>query len=222
MNFKTASLLILAASLIACQGALKPVPTAETGGPDFGKDIAVVVDNHDPTFELNGNWSIVQRSSAHDGDCAWAEFWKNPPDGSIDPAHFASATARPKLAQPGLYEVFAWWCDAGVPGLATKQLVWLCASRGYSCVPIYLNPRENAGRWNSLGTYYLEPDCDVTIRNGETMLGAPPGFETIADGAVVVDAFQFAYRGPRPSTLTPMPDLPRPSPTQAPSGSVTY
>jgi hypothetical protein len=217
MKLKTAALLILGTGLIACRGAFRSGTTPATGGLHPGEDISVVVDNRDPMFELDGNWSIIQPASAYHGDCAWATFWKNPPDGSIDPAHFASATARPKLRQEGLYEVFAWWCDAGMPGVASKQLIWLCASRGYSCVPIYVNPRENAGRWNSLGVYYLEPDCDVTIRNGETMLGAPPGFETIADGAVVIDAFQFVYRGPRPSTLTPVPDLPRPSPTPAPS-----
>jgi hypothetical protein len=173
----------------------------------------VVVDNDDGAFELTGAWNLAQTEDAFDGDCAWAAFWDNPADGSIDPARYAAATARPELPEPGMYEVFAWLCSAPARDISSQQRVWLCASRGYSCTPLYVDPSEATGRWISLGTHFLDVESDVTVRNGATALGAPPGFEMIADGAVVIDAFRFLYRGPRATTLTPQPFAPRPTAT---------
>jgi hypothetical protein len=174
----------------------------------------VVVDNGDRGFELTGAWNLAETEDAFDGDCAWAAFWDNPADGSIDLERYATATARPELPEPGMYEVFAWSCSAPASDISSQQRVWLCASRGYSCTPLYLDPSEDTGRWISLGTHFLDVDADVTVRNGATALGAPPGFETIADGAVVIDAFRFFYREPGAATLTPPPFAPRPTATE--------
>ncbi len=100
--------------------------------------------------------------------------------------------------------------------LSTRERIWLCASLGYSCVSIYINPHDNPGEWNSLGTYYLDTNGDATVQNGATTFGTPPGEETIANGAVIIDAFRFVYRSPRPLTLTPLPFQPYPSPTAEP------
>jgi hypothetical protein len=186
-----------------------------TGGGGGGTEEAagVIVDNADPAVELQGTWQTAQKNCAYGGACAWAPLWDNPADGVIDPEQAATAVVRPPLDEPGLYEIYAWWCRAPGQALASTQRIWICASRGYSCVPVYINPQENEGQWNSLGTFYLEPDADVTIKNSARQLGTPPGQETIADGAVIVDAFKFVYRGPRPETLTPVPNQPQPSPT---------
>jgi hypothetical protein len=112
-----------------------------------------------------------------------------------------------------VYEVFGWWCDVQLRDKASRQMLWLCASRGYGCIPVYVNPQENPGQWVSLGTYYLDVDADLTVRNGARLTGAPPGFETIADGAVIIDAFGFVYCSPQPELLTPVPWSPVASPT---------
>ena len=198
---------MLAALLVV--GCANP-PAGDSGDtPEPG----IIVDNRDPAFELAGVWNHVETENAFGGDCAWAPFWDNPADGSIDPARYATATVRPELPEPGMYEIFAWMCSAPAGDISSRQRVWLCASRGYSCTPVYVNPREDAGRWISLGTHHLQVDADVTVRNGATALGAPPGFETIADGDVVLDAFRFVYQGPAAATLTPQPFAPRPSTT---------
>jgi hypothetical protein len=199
--------LLLAATLVGC-GVSAP------GGGDAGGTAAeVVVDQADPAVELQGPWETAQKSCAYGGACAWAPLWDNPADGTIDPEQAATAVVRPALDEAGLYEIYAWWCRAPGRALASTQRLWICASRGYSCVAVYVNPQENEGQWNSLGSFYLEPDADVTVKNSARELGAPPGQETIADGAVVVDAFKFVYRGPRPETLTAVPNQPQPSPT---------
>ncbi len=207
-------LLVSVLALVSCTGTLQGGTAAKTSGPD--SEQGIIVDNQDPAMESESKWTLVQSPTAYNGDCLWAPFWSNPANGSLDSAAYARATARPELPQAGMYEVYAWWCDAQVKDLSTKQSVWLCASRGYSCVTIYINPRENAGQWNSLGTYYLNVDADATVRNGEVWLGAPPGWETIADGAVVIDAFRFVYRSPLLYTLTPLPFQPSPSPMPGP------
>jgi hypothetical protein len=197
--------LLLIPALIGCSMAAPGGETEEAAG--------IVVDDADPAVELQGVWQTAQKSCAYGGTCAWAPLWDNPADGVIDPEQAATAVVRPPLDEPGLYELYAWWCRAPGRALASTQRISICASRGYSCVPVYINPQENEGQWNSLGTFYLEPDADVTVKNSAHQLGAPPGQETIADGAVVVDAFKFVYRGPRPGTLTPVPFRPQPSPT---------
>jgi hypothetical protein len=190
--------------------------TAGPGGPEGGNETdGVVVDDGDAAVELEGAWERAQKNCAHGGGCVWAPLWENPSDGTIDPERAATATVRPALPEAGMYEIYAWWCRAPGRALASRQRVWICASRGYSCVAVYVNPQENEGQWNSLGTFYLETDADVTVKNSAQALGAPPGWETVADGAVVVDAFRFVYRGPRPGTLTPVPFAPQPSPTAA-------
>jgi hypothetical protein len=214
VKFRFNFLLVSALAFVSCTGAPQQVAATKTSGPD--SEQWVIVDNQDPAMESEGKWTLVQSPTAYNGDCLWAPFWKNPANGSVDSAYYARATTRPKLPQAGMYEVYAWWCGAPVEDRSTKQSVWLCATRGYSCVTIYINPREDAGQWNSLGTYYLDIDADVTVRNGEIRWGAPPGWEIIADGAVVIDAFRFVYRSPPLHTLTPLPFQPYPSPTPAP------
>jgi hypothetical protein len=173
----------------------------------------IILDNADPTVELQGPWQSAHKNCAYGGVCAWAPLWDNPADGTIDPGQAATAIFRPALPEPGLYEIYAWWCRAPGQALASKQRIWICASRGYSCMSVTVNPQQSEGVWNSLGTFYLETDADVTVKNSALELRAPPGQETIADGAVVVDAFKFTYRGQPQGTLTPVPWQPQPSPT---------
>jgi len=196
----------------SCTNTPHPIGTMKTSQPD--SEPGIIVDNQDPALHVEGQWSVGQSPTAYHEDCLSAPFWKNPADGSLDPVHFATATAHPQLPWAGMYEVYVWWCSASVENLSTQQRIWLCASQGYSCVSIYSNPHDNVGQWHSLGIYYMDINGDITVRNGETALGAPPGWETIADGAVVIDAFRFVYRGPRPQVLTPLPfQPPGPSPT---------
>jgi len=63
---------------------------------------------------------------------------------------------------------------------------------------VYVNLQENAGQWNSLGTYYLE-------RNGFLSISG------YLDGNVVADAFRFVYRSPEHIVITPTP-MPTPVP----------
>jgi hypothetical protein len=203
--------LVFLLAAAGCSGKSQPDEPQAKGR--LGSVPDIVVDDQDLTVQVTGNWHPARPAMAYEESCVWAPYWENPPNGRLDPDHHATATVRPDLTQAGMYEVYGWWCDVQLKDKASRQMLWLCASRGYSCVPIYINPQENTGQWNSLGTYYLGVDADLTVRNGARMAGAPPGFEMIANGAVVVDAFRFVYRSPRPAVLTPVPWGPEASPT---------
>jgi hypothetical protein len=177
------------------------------------QESGLVIDNQDPEMELTGPWTLLEAATAYNGDCAWAPHWENSLDGLIDPSVAATATVRPTLPQAGMYEIYAWWCDPGIQDLSTKQLLWLCTSQGYGCSWVYINPQAKSGQWNSLGTFYLDEDGDITVRNSERGLGAPPGFETISNGAVIIDAFRFVHRATEMSPSTSPSLQPQPSPT---------
>lgn len=196
-----------------CVICLLLIYSAACSGQGQHQELGLIVDNQDPEMELTGPWSLLETTTAYGGDCAWAPHWENSPDGIIDPSVAATATVRPMLPQAGMYEIYAWWCDPGIQDLSTKQLLWLCTSQGYGCSWIYIDPQANSGQWNSLGTFYLAQDGDITVRNSEKGLGAPPGFETISNGAVIIDAFRFVRQATDVSPLTPPPFRPQPSPT---------
>ncbi len=163
-----------------------PSPTAAGPTATPLPDIALVVDNRDPTFATEGTWFVGDGGQSFNGDCAWA------PRGVQNIAH-----VRPDFPVAGAYEVSAWWCGDPNHDHSRRVLVEIYPAAGQAeSHPVHVNLQENAGRWNSLGTYWLEPGGSLSLHGNLT-------------GNVVADAFRFAYRSPDALHITPTP-LPTP------------
>jgi hypothetical protein len=158
--------------------ALETPVTPATAGPD----IDIIVDNRDLAFSTTGWWFIGDGGQSYNGDCAWA------PPGIQNIAY-----VRPEALQPGAYEIFAWWCGDPNHDQSWSALIQIYPTQEQvTPYPVYVNLQENAGQWNSLGTYYLEPHGSLSINGG-------------LDGNVVADAFRFVYRSPERVVITPTP-----------------
>ena len=165
-------------------------PPTPTSAPTTAAmpDIDIIVDNQHPAFLTAGTWFIGDGGQSYDGDCAWA------PRGIQNIAY-----VRPELPVAGAYEIFAWWCGDPNHDQSQRMLIQIYPTMGrIAPYQVYVNLQENAGQWNSLGTYYLEQNGSLSI-NG------------YLDGNVVADAFRFVYRSPERVVITPTP-MPTPFP----------
>jgi len=119
---------------------------------------------------------------SYNGDCAWA------PRGIQN-----VALVKPELPLAGAYEVFAWWCGDPNHDQARRATIAIHQTVG-KIAPhrVHVNLQEDAGRWNSLGVYWLE-------KNGFASIGGN------LNGNVVADAFRFVYRSPSHLHITPTP-----------------
>lgn len=163
----------------------RPTPDAETLATPTAAvvpSIEIIVDNRDPPFSTTGTWFIGDGGQSYNGDCAWA------PRGIQNIAY-----VQPELPRAGAYEVFAWWCGDPNHDQSQRALIQIHPTVGRVAPhQVYVNLQENAGQWNSLGTYYLE-------RNGSLSVSG------YLDGNVVADAFRFVYRSPEHVVVTPTP-----------------
>jgi hypothetical protein len=123
---------------------------------------------------------------SYGSDCAWT------PRGIQNVAF-----VKPELPMAGAYEVFAWWCGDPNHDQARRVTVQIYQTVG-KIAPhqVHVNLQEDAGRWNSLGVYWLAQNGFVRV-NGNL------------NGNVVADAFRFVYRSPSHLHITP---TPRPTP----------
>ncbi len=162
-----------------------PLPSA-TSTTASVPEIEIIVDNRDPGFTSTGTWFVGDGGQSYQGDCAWA------PRGIQNIAY-----VRPDLPLAGAYEVFAWWCGDPNHDQSQRAQIQVYPTLGrVATYPVLVNLQENAGQWNSLGTYYLETNGMLSV-DGDLY------------GNVVADAFRFVYRSPERVIVTPTP-LPTP------------
>jgi hypothetical protein len=159
-----------------------PSPTPRPGPSPTVPVIDIIVDNRDPGFSSTGHWFIGDGGKSYRGDCAWA------PRGIGNIAY-----VRPELPLGGSYEVFAWWCGDPNSDQSDRAEIQIYLTQGrVATFPVYVNLQEDAGRWNSLGTYRLERNGFLSVDSG-------------LSGNVVADAFRFVSRSPEGSLITPTP-----------------
>jgi hypothetical protein len=140
------------------------------------------VDNRDAAFATTGTWFIGDGGQSYNGDCIWA------PRGVQN-----IAFVRPELPVAGAYEVFAWWCGDPNHDQSERVLIQIYQTVGrIAPYQVYVNLQENAGQWNSLGTYYLEQNGSLSVAGN-------------LDGNVVADAFRFVYHSPEYLVIRPTP-----------------
>jgi hypothetical protein len=164
-------------------------PTPSPPAPEATPDIDIIVDNRDPAFSVTGTWFVGDGGQSYQGDCHWA------PRGIQN-----IASVQPGLPVAGAYEVLAWWCGDPDHNQSRRVLIQVYPSSAAK-VPhqVHVNLQEDAGQWNSLGTYNLGQDSSLSV-NGNL------------SGNVVADAFRFVYRSAEPTVITPTP-LPTDDPT---------
>ena len=144
--------------------------------------IDVIVDNRDPGFSTHGNWFTGDGGHSYNEDCAWA------PRGIGNVASF-----NPRLPMPGSYEVYAWWCGDPNHDQANRASINIMPTLGFVAPnAVTIDPQQDAGRWNSLGVYYLDTAANLTIASDQY-------------GNVVADAVRFVFRSSERLSVTPTP-----------------
>ena len=106
----------------------------------------VIIDNGDTGTSYTGTWRVSGGLSPYGVDSLWAR------DGATYTWGFDSQPA-------GTYKVGMWWSEWA--SRATD--IGVEVNHGVGTDTISINQYENAGQWNSLGTYYLDTSGSVTI-----------------------------------------------------------
>ena len=140
------------------------------------------MDNRNAGFSFTGSWFVGDGGQSYGGDCHWA------PRGSGNIAYY-----NPKLPTAGSYEVFGWWCGDIHHDQTTDARVYIYPTQGrIAPFQVHVDLQQNAGRWVSLGTYYLETNASLSV--GSNLFGN-----------VVADAYRFVYRSADYVVVPPTP-----------------
>ena len=144
--------------------------------------VEIVIDNRDPGFSSTGWWFVGDGGTSYGGDCAWA------PRGIQNIAY-----VDPQLATAGAYEVYAWWCGDPNHDQSQRACIQIYPARSrVAPYQVHVDLQVNAGRWNSLGIYYLERTAFLSVDGS-------------VDGNAIADAFRLVYRSPERLVVTPTP-----------------
>jgi hypothetical protein len=107
------------------------------------------------------------------------------------PSLYTAAEVRPDLPEGGSYEVFAWWCGNPHYDQTGHGIIEVHRSAGDPAPQaVSVNYQANAGQWQSLGIYNLQPGAFLNVKS-------------VLDGSVVADAFRFVYRSPAAAEAVP-------------------
>jgi hypothetical protein len=160
----------------------QPTATAVSQAESSLPEVDIIVDNRDAGFSFTGSWFVGDGGQSYNGDCHWA------PRGTGNIAYY-----NPQLPVAGSYEVFGWWCGDIHHDQTTDARIYIYPTQG-RIVPfqVHVDLQQNAGRWVSLGTYYLE--TNASLSTGSNLFGN-----------LVADADRFVYRAPDDVSVTPTP-----------------
>ncbi len=146
----------------------------------------VLVDNGDPGTSFTGTWPVSGGTDHYGADSQWSR------DGNTYTWALGSQPA-------GTYEIFMWW--SSWPSRASSVPVQVRHANDVSTFVI--DQRENAGKWNSLGSFYLDSASLVTIT-----AAYGPTVSTCADAVL----FEYVGGNSPPSasidSITPNPAQP--------------
>lgn len=127
----------------------------------------IVIDNGELNTSSTGTWSVSGGENSY---------------GTISIFARPEATYTWQLddAQPGVYEVFMYWTWASTRGanIATNVL----SRDGIDTV--YINQQQNAGQWNSIGTYSFNGSGSVTVNASNEVLDDGRTVSTCADAVL--------------------------------------
>jgi PKD repeat protein len=114
----------------------------------------IIIDNGGAGTSYTGSWPVSGGTNYYGTISVWSR-------------NGATYTFAMSGQPAGIYEVFMWW--SGYSSRATSVPVAINYSGGTSNVTV--NQLQNAGQWNSLGTYYFDGSGSVriTAANGDTL-----------------------------------------------------
>jgi len=119
-----------------------------------GSSADVIIDNGGTGTSYTGSWPLSGGTTPYGADSVWSR------DG-------ATYTFAMSGQSPGTYEVLMWW--SAWSSRATSVPVAINYTGGTSSITV--NQQQNAGKWNSLGTFYFNGSGSVriTAANGSTV-----------------------------------------------------
>jgi PKD repeat protein len=127
----------------------------------------IIIDNGDPGTSYTGTWAISGGLYPYGANSLWSQ----------------NGTTYTWLADPlpaGNYEVLMWWALAD--NRAPSDIVKIHHSTGFATVTI--NQRLNAGKWNSLGTFYFDGAGSVELTSTSVMRTSTRMYSTCADAVM--------------------------------------
>ncbi|TCJ20621.1 N-acetylmuramyl-L-alanine amidase [Rubrobacter taiwanensis] len=133
-----------------------------------------VVDNANSNrFRASGAWGTSSYSSQRYG----SDYRFANPSSNNDPAMF-----KIRIPRRGRYRIFAWW--PALPGYNPRTPIAIQTASGWQRV--FVNQRQNGGRWNLLGTFEMAAGDGWWIRIQRSS-PQPNGGYVIADAVRVVE-----------------------------------
>ena len=186
LTFATISVSVL---LTACQStqtskpeAVAPAPkttpaapaepaAATTPAAATASSNEIIVDDRDPGFKSEGDWTLGDSGADFKGGAMWAV-------GTAAGATASTATWTPDIKIAGMYDVYEWHGDDPNSDHASNAPFTVKSDDGTKT--ILVNLRNNTGKWNLLGTFKF-----AAGKGGNVSVSSK------ADGNVLADAVKF-------------------------------
>ena len=157
---------------VTAPAAVAAPAAASTSASASASADEIIIDNGDPSFKSEGNWT--EASGGHDFK-----------DGTVyasgtsasDAAN--TATWTPDIKTAGMYDVYEWHGDDPNSDHATNAPFTVKSDDGTKTIMV--NLRNNTGKWNLLGTFKF-----AAGKGGNVSVSS-----SNADGNVLADAVKF-------------------------------
>ncbi len=147
----------------------------------------IIIDDGDPGTSSTGRWIESNAPGAYGASSLYSGSWRR----------YTWQFSCPETAE---YELSMWWTEW--PSRTTRAKILVASDGGTKT--IYVNQRENGGKWNALGRYAYTSGKTYDV----TIIGAPGNVTTCADAVRFVkydppkaDFSADRYRGPAPLTI---------------------
>jgi hypothetical protein len=131
----------------------------------------IIIDDRDPGFKSEGDWTLGDSGADFKGGTLWAV-------GTSAGAAASTATWTPDIKIAGMYDVYEWHGDDPNSDHASNAPFTVKSDDGTKT--ILVNLRSNNGKWNLLGTFKF-----AAGKGGNVSVSSK------ADGNVLADAVKF-------------------------------
>jgi hypothetical protein len=149
-----------------------PAVTAPAAASASASADEIIIDNGDPSFKSEGNWTEVSGGDDFKDGTVYAS-------GTSAGEAANTATWTPDIKTAGTYDVYEWHGDDPNSDHATKAPFTVKSDDGSNTIMV--NLQTNTGKWNLLGTFKF-----AAGKGGNVSVSSSG-----ADGNVLADAVKF-------------------------------
>jgi hypothetical protein len=167
---KTAPMTVPAAA--AAPAAVAAPAAASTSAAASASADEIIIDNSDPSFKSEGDWTSATGGNDFKDDNIYAS-------GTSASEAANTATWAPDIKTAGMYDVYEWHGDDPNSDHATNAPFTVKSDDGAKTITV--NLRNNTGKWNLLGTFKF-----AAGKGGNVSISS-----SNADGNVLADAVKF-------------------------------